>query len=89
MDLLALGRGTRLRLGATAVVEVTGLRNRCAQLDAFMPGLLEAVLHRAADGSLVRKAGIMGVVTTGGDVATGDPITIENPDGDHLPLDRV
>lgn len=50
LDLLALPRGTRLRLGATAVVEVTGLRNRCAQIDAYMPGLRKAVLQRAPTG---------------------------------------
>ena len=89
LDLLALPRGTRLRIGATAVVEVTGLRNPCAQIDDFMPGLLKAVVHRAADGSLVRKAGVMGVVTRGGDVAPGDAITVELPLGAHEPLERV
>ena len=89
LDLLALPRGTRLRIGATAVVEVTGLRNPCAQIDDFMPGLLKAVVHRAADGSLVRKAGVMGVVTSGGEVAPGDAITVELPQGAHEPLDRV
>lgn len=89
VDLLALGRGTRLRLGADAVVEVTGLRNPCAQIDAFMPGLLKAVVHRTEDGTLVRKAGIMGVVSVGGDVAAGDLITVEPPHGAHEPLDRV
>lgn len=89
LDLLSLGRGTLLRIGATAVVEVTGLRNPCAQIDGFMPGLLKAVVHRGADGSLVRKAGIMGVVTTGGEIAPGDLITVEPPAGAHEPLDRV
>lgn len=89
VDLLALPRGTRLHLGATAVVEVTGLRNPCAQIDAFMPGRLKVVMHRAADGSLVRKAGIMGIVVAGGDVAGGDVIGVELPDGAHEPLDRV
>ena len=89
LDLLALPRGARLRLGPDAVVEVTGLRNPCAQIDAFMPGLLKAVLHRAPDGSLVRKAGIMGVVVLGGDVVPDDVITVELPDGPHEPLDRV
>ncbi|HEX2281329.1 MAG TPA: MOSC domain-containing protein, partial [Thermomicrobiales bacterium] len=32
VDLLSLPTGTRLQLGAPAVVEVTGLRNPCAQL---------------------------------------------------------
>lgn len=89
VDLLALPRGTRLRIGATAVIEVTGLRNPCAQIDAFMPGLLKAVVRRGADGSLVRKAGIMGVVAAGGDVARNDVIMVELPEGPHEPLDRV
>src|SRR3954447_7006121 len=89
VDLLALPRGAQLRLGPDAVVEVTGLRNPCAQIDEFMPGLLKAVLHRAPDGSLVRKAGIMGVVIAGGAVAPGDVVAVELPDGPHEPLDRV
>jgi len=89
VDLLALPRGAQLRLGPDAVVEVTGLRNPCAQIDEFMPGLLKAVLQRAPDGSLVRKAGIMGVVIAGGGVAPGDVVAVELPDGPHEPLDRV
>jgi MOSC domain-containing protein YiiM len=89
VDLLALPRGAHLRLGPDAVVEVTGLRNPCAQIDEFMPGLLKAVLHRAPDGSLMRKAGIMGVVIAGGGVAAGDVVAVELPDGPHEPLDRV
>ena len=75
LDLLALSRGTQLRIGTTAVVEVTGLRNPCAQIDGFKPGLLKAVVHRAADGLLVRRAGIMAVVRAGGDICPGDLIT--------------
>jgi MOSC domain-containing protein YiiM len=89
VDLLALPRGAQLRLGPDAVVEVTGLRNPCAQIDEFMPGLLKAVLHRSPDGSLVRKAGIMGVVIAGGGAAPGDVVAVELPDGPHEPLDRV
>jgi MOSC domain-containing protein YiiM len=76
LDLLGLSAGTRLRLGATAVVEITGLRNPCAQIEHFKPGLLAAVLGRAADGTLVRKAGVMGIVCTGGWVGPGDEILI-------------
>ena len=50
IDLLGLPTGTRLRLGKTAVVEVTGLRNPCLQLDRFQPGLMAAVLGRDEDG---------------------------------------
>jgi MOSC domain-containing protein YiiM len=78
-----------LRIGATAVVEVTGWRNPCAQIDAFRPGLPRPVVRRAADGSLVRRAGIMGVVAAGGNVAPGDVIAVELPEGPHEPLGRV
>jgi MOSC domain-containing protein YiiM len=76
LDLLGLSAGTRLRLGE-AVVEVTGLRNPCAQLDRYAPGLMKAVLDRAADGSLVRKAGVMAVVIAGGVVRAGDAARVE------------
>lgn len=84
-----LPRRTRLHLGAHAIVEVTGLRNPCAQLDRFQPGLMAAVLGRDAAGNLVRKAGIMGVVVSGGLVQAGDPIRVKLPPAPHVPLDRV
>jgi MOSC domain-containing protein YiiM len=86
LDLLALPTGTLLRLGPDAVIDVTGLRNPCTQLDAFQDGLLAAVLERAPDGSVVRKAGIMAVVLTGGEVRQGDPIEVELPPEPHVPL---
>lgn len=89
VDLLGLPVGTRLHLGSAAVVEVTGLRNPCAQLDAFRPGLMAAVLDRDESGRLVRKAGIMGVVLVGGVVRPGDPVEVEVPPPPHRPLDRV
>ena len=78
IDLLALPRGTRLRLGE-ALVEVTGLRNPCAQLDRFQPGLMAATLGRDEAGNLVRKAGIMAIVIEAGQVHPGDPIGIDLP----------
>jgi MOSC domain-containing protein YiiM len=89
VDLLALPTGARLRLGGAAVIEVTGLRNPCVQLDRFAGGLLAAVLDRAADGSLIRKAGVMSVVIADGQVRAGDLITVELPDGPHRPLEPV
>jgi MOSC domain-containing protein YiiM len=79
IDLLGLPTGTRLRLGAEAVVEITGLRNPCRQLDDFAPGLMAATLGRDAEGRLVRKAGVMAIVIAGGDVQVGDAITVELP----------
>jgi MOSC domain-containing protein YiiM len=89
VDLLALPTGTRLRLGDTAVVEVTGLRNPCAQLDGIQPGLMAATLARDADGALVRKAGVMGIVIAGGDVRRGDPIQVDLPPPPQRPLAPV
>ena len=89
VDLLGLSRGTRLHLGSEAVIEVTGLRNPCAQLDALVPGLLAAVLDRDEHGQLVRKAGIMGIVVTGGAVTAGDDIAVVAPLGPFVALAPV
>src|SRR5690606_4927366 len=89
IDLLALPQGAKLHIGAEAVVVVTGLRNPCAQLDNFSSGLTSAVLDRTADGQLVRKAGVMGVVEVSGDIMAGDPITIVVPPGSQIPLKPV
>jgi MOSC domain-containing protein YiiM len=89
VDLLGLATGTRLHLGVSAVVEVTGLRNPCAQLDKTQKGLMAATLGRDERGNLVRKAGIMGVVLAEGEVRPGDPIRVEPPPPPHRPLAPV
>lgn len=89
LDLLGLPTGTRLRLGESAVVEITGLRNPCKQLDAFQPGLMKATLDRDGEGNLVRKAGVMGVVLTGGEVWAGDAVRPELPSGPRRALEPV
>jgi MOSC domain-containing protein YiiM len=89
IDLLGLPSGARLHLGPNAVVEITGLRNPCVQLDRFQPGLMAAVLGRDERGGLVRKSGVMGVVLSAGDVRPGDGIAIELPPLPHRPLEVV
>jgi MOSC domain-containing protein YiiM len=89
IDLLHLPAGTRLHLGAAAVVEITGLRNPCGQLNRLQPGLQEAVLEHDAQGNLIRKAGIMGIVLSGGEVRPADPIRVELPPEPHQPLAPV
>jgi MOSC domain-containing protein YiiM len=79
LDLLGLGRGTRLCLGDEAIVEVTGLREPCVLMDGLRPGLMQACLSRGADRRLVRKAGVMAVVILGGVVRAGDLIRVERP----------
>lgn len=89
IDLLGLPVGARLHIGREAVVEITGLRNPCTQLDDLQPGLMAAVLDHDAHGQLIRKAGVMGIVLTGGDVHPTDPIRVELPPGPHRALERV
>jgi MOSC domain-containing protein YiiM len=78
-----------LRIGADAEVQITGLRNPCHQLDRFRPGLMAATLARGADGSLVRKAGVMAIVTSGGVVRPDDPIRVALPPQPYQPLGPV
>lgn len=89
LDLLGLPTGARLLLGEAAVVEITGLRNPCVQLDRLQPGLMAATLARAHEGKLVRKAGVMGIVLTAGEVRPGDSIRVELPPPPHRPLEPV
>jgi MOSC domain-containing protein YiiM len=89
LELLALPTGSRLCLGDSAVVEVTGLRNPCRQLDGIQSGLMAATLGRDERGDLVRLAGIMGIVVADGEVRPGDAITVELPSPPHTPLQPV
>jgi MOSC domain-containing protein YiiM len=88
IDLLGLPAGAILRLGEAAKVRVTGLRNPCYQLDRLQQGLMAACLERRGD-DLIRKAGVMGVVLTGGEVRAGDRIAVELPEGPRTPLIAV
>ncbi len=89
VDLLALPTGALVHLGDSAVVEVTGLRNPCVQLDRFADGLMRAVLRTEPDGAVTRLAGVMSVVSAGGDVRVGAPVTVHLPDGDPVCLRPV
>jgi MOSC domain-containing protein YiiM len=86
IDLLSLPTGARLLIGESALVEITGLRNPCVQIDRFQKGLMKAVLDRDPEGNLVRKAGVMGIVIEGGEVRPGDGIQVELPPKPHRPL---
>lgn len=87
--LLELPTGARLRLGEEAEIELTGLRNPCAQLDRHRPGLMSAVLDRGPRGELIRRAGVMAIVIAGGEVRAGDAITATLPAGQSTPLKPV
>jgi MOSC domain-containing protein YiiM len=89
IDLLSLPVGTKLKIGAEVIVELTGLRNPCGQIENFQKGLLNAVLDRDANGNLIRKAGVMGIVLKGGEARPGDAVSVELPPPPHKPLERV
>lgn len=89
IDLLALPTRARLHIGSEAVVEITGLRSPCVQLDGVQSGLMKACLDEAKDGAPIRKAGIMGIVLISGDVRPGDSIRVELPSGSLEPLQPV
>lgn len=89
IDLLGLPTGTLLHLGPEAVVEVTGLRNPCVQIEAFSTGLLKEVVSKDEAGELVRRAGIMSIVLVGGVVRPHDEIKVVLPTGPHRPLEKV
>ncbi|QRM28723.1 MOSC domain-containing protein [Microvirga sp. VF16] len=89
IDLLALPAGSRLLIGEEAVIEVTGLRNPCVQIDRFQKGLMKAVLDKDDHGNLIRKSGVMAIVLEGGEVKAGDVIWVETPSEPHRPLEVV
>ena len=89
IDLLALPQGTELHLGHAAIIQLTGLRNPCAQIDKFRRGLMAAVLDKTPDGQVIRKSGVMAVVLQGGDVAAGAAIRIKLPPSPHRALQVV
>jgi MOSC domain-containing protein YiiM len=90
LDVLALPLGTRLHLGTASIVEVTGLRTPCSKIDDFRDGLQQHLWgERDAEGKKVRRAGIMSIVLTAGEVRPGDTIQVELPPEPHQPLGPV
>jgi len=89
VDLLALPLGTRIHLGADAVVELTGLRSPCSKINKYQGGLMKALVEKDDDGCIVRKSGVMGIVIAGGVVAPGDALRVELPEGEHVALEVV
>ncbi|MEO0368460.1 MAG: MOSC domain-containing protein [Pseudomonadota bacterium] len=89
LDLLSLPAATRLYIGSQAIIEVTGLRNPCHQLDDYQTGLMSAVLDRDSEGNLIRKSGVMGIVLSSGLVSANDKIRVEYPAPPHEALKPV
>ena len=89
IDLLGLPRDSLLRIGDEAVIQITGLRNPCKQLDDYQKGLLSAVLDKTPEGELIRKSGVMAIVISGGTIKPDDSIKIQFPEEPYNKLERV
>lgn len=89
LDILGLPQGSKLHIGAETVVEVTGLRNPCSQINDYQSGLLKKLVEPGPDGTVIRRGGIMGIVLRGGEIRAGDAIDVELPAEPHQALERV
>lgn len=89
INLLDLPRDTNLIIGGKTRLQITGLRNPCSQLDDYQQGLTAAVLDTDEHGNLIRKAGVMSIVTVGGVVRPDDAIDVVMPELPHHRLERV
>ena len=78
IDLINLPTGTLFQLGE-ALVEVSGIRDPCRKIEVAGAGLTKRLVGRDADGRVVRRAGIMGIVRQGGRVRPGDAVGITLP----------
>jgi MOSC domain-containing protein YiiM len=78
LDLIGLPLGTLLRLGDSAVVELTGLRTPCGYIDKFQKGLKRAMIVKSQH-AVTFRAGVLGVVNSSGNVAAHDAISVKMP----------
>lgn len=84
LDLTKFPLGTRLRIGNSAIVELTGLRTPCALIDRFQKGLKRAMIMKHEQPRF--RCGVLGVAKATGDIAPGDPISVELPSCSLQPL---
>ena len=89
IDLLSLPRHTLLKIGPAAALQMTSLRNPCTQLDDYRTGLMSALIDKDSDGNLIRTAGVMAIVVTGGKVKPHDAIAVVLPAMPYQKLERV
>lgn len=87
IDLLALSAGARLHLGDEAVVQLTGLRTPCVQINRYRKGLMKAVSLKVDEGAVLR-GGAMAIVLSTGTVRPGDPVRVVSPEV-FIPMQRV
>jgi MOSC domain-containing protein YiiM len=85
IDIINLPLDTKLHLGDSAILQLTGLREPCGQLNTVQKGLKNAVL----DESGKSRVGVMSVVLRGGAVKADDLIRVELPSEPHQDLQPV
>lgn len=89
IDLTNLPKGTILKIGSEAEVEITGLREPCKQIEDFQDGLLKKVISKNKSGKFDVKTGVMSIVTRGGTVRPKDKIQVIYPNQPHAELKFV
>jgi len=93
IDLIGLPVGSMLRIGDTALVALTGLRNPCKQIRDVGDGVLKMMFvdgeRYGRPGEQIGRTGVMGVVVAGGTVSAGDEIAVRYPAGVLTPMQKV
>jgi MOSC domain-containing protein YiiM len=84
LNLETLPLNTQLRIGSSANIRLTGLRTPCVLIDRFKSGLKSRLLADTPNPRF--RAGVMAVVSEGGEISPGDPIHAVLPDHPLLPL---
>ena len=84
LDLETLPFNTEIRIGPSANIRLTGLRTPCILIDRFNSGLRGRLLDATPNPPF--RAGIMAVVSEGGEISPGDAIRAILPERPHLPL---
>ena len=75
LDLTRFPLGTCLRIGVSAIVELTGLRTPCVLIERFQKGLKRAMIRQNEHPRF--RCGVLGVVRATGPVMPGDPVTVD------------
>jgi MOSC domain-containing protein YiiM len=77
VDLETSPLNTELHMGASVNIRLTGLRTPCILIDRFKSGLKGRLLDATPNPPF--RAGIMAVVSEGGEISPGDPIRATLP----------
>lgn len=86
VDFLDLPRGSILKIGEEAAVQLTALRSPCKQIDVYQKGLHKEFTSLDENGKSVMEGAVMGIVLASGVIQPGDRVEIELPPEPHQKL---